>query len=243
MEIKVPPGDEYRPPKKFLSKDLTWREYEMCVFGTLARLLPHANVAKDVRVKGIKTGRMRQIDILVTRDLGGFSLTIAFDCKSYGRKVNVNDVERFLGMLNDIRVSKGVLMTTRGYTKTAWNRAENESRDIELHILTLEQLSRFHSVGCAILWKEQVGALVTPPDGWVVDNEQKPIVPGSENRADTPPVTLYPLGHTRDSAIFRAHSSMAELHSNRQNFPRWRQLRIYMSNESSKNVPPQDLNG
>ena len=160
MEIKVNPGDEYRPPEKFLAKDLTWREYETYVFGTLERLLPHAKVSKDVRVKGIKTGRMRQVDILVMHDFGGFNLKIAFDCKSYGRKVNVNDVERFLGMLGDLRVSKGVLMTTKGYTKSALERAQNDSRDIELKMLTVEQLSRFHSLGCAILWHEPVAAIV-----------------------------------------------------------------------------------
>jgi hypothetical protein len=144
----------------------------------------------------------RQIDILVEQDLGGFNLKVAIDCKKYGRKVNVNDVERFLGMLGDIRVGKGVLMTTQGYSKAAWNRAQNESRDIELHILTVEQLSRFHSIGCAVLWKGPIAAFVSPPDGWVVDNEQRPMAPSSERRADTPPqFTLYPLGHTRDSAV------------------------------------------
>ncbi len=202
MEIKVPPGDEYRPPDAFSSEPIDWRQYEAYVFGTLERLLPSAKITKDVRVKGLKTGRPRQIDVLVERDLGGFNLKIAIDCKSYGRRVNVKDVESFLGMLDDIRVSKGVLMTTKGYSNTAWNRAQNESRDIELHILTVEQLSRFHSIGYAVLWKGPVAAVVSPPEGWVVDNEQSPIVPGSDHPADTPQFTLYPLGHTRDSAVF-----------------------------------------
>jgi hypothetical protein len=202
MEIKVPPGDEYRPPDYFAPDKLDWQQYEAYVFGTLERMLPGAKITRDVHLRGVKTVVPRQVDILVERDLGGFNLKIAIDCKSYGRRVNVNDVERFLGMLDDIRVSKGVLMTTKGYSKAAWNRAQNESRDIELHILAAEQLSRFHSIGCAILWNGPVAALVSPPDGWAVDNEQRPMVPGSKRRADTPQFTFYPLGHTRDSAVF-----------------------------------------
>jgi hypothetical protein len=198
MEIKVPPGEEYRPADALSSQPLDWRQYEAYVLGTLERLLGDAKITQDVRLKGLKSGRARQIDILVERNLAGFNLRIAVDCKNYKRRISVNDVERFLGMLNDIRVSKGVLMTTNGYSKAAWDRAKNESRDIELHILTVEQLSRFQSIGCAVAWRGPVAAVVSPPDGWVVDNEQRPLAPDSRN---APQFTLYPLGHTRDSAV------------------------------------------
>ena len=173
----------------------SWEEYEAYVFGSLERLLPGASVRKNVRVLGIKTGRPRQIDVIVERDLSGFRLTIAVDCKCYKQKVDVNDVERFLGMLDDIRVSKGVLMTTNGYTETALKRAKNESRDIELRILTTERLSEFQNIGCAIPWKGTVAAVVSPPEAWVVDNETTP------NRIVKSQFMMYPLGHTRDSAF------------------------------------------
>jgi Restriction endonuclease len=131
--------------------------------------------------------------VLVERDLGGFELKIAVDCKCYKRKVNVNDVERFLGMLDDVRVSKGVLMTNKGYSKTAYQRAQNESRDIELKILATERLSEFQNIGSAMLWRGTVAAVVSPPETWVVDNEVTPTAHCQ--------FSMYPLGHTRDSAI------------------------------------------
>lgn len=118
---------------------------------------------QNVFLTGTKTGRQRQIDVLVEKTVGGLGLKIAVDCKCYGRKVNVNDVERFLGMLDDVRVSKGVLMTTKGYSKAAYLRAQNESRDIELKILTTDRFSEFQNIGCAILWKGPVAAIVSPP--------------------------------------------------------------------------------
>jgi hypothetical protein len=174
--------------------DPQWREYEAYVFGTLQRLVPGATVRQNVRLTGTKTGHSRQIDVLVERKLGSFDVKIAVDCKCYKRKVNVNDVERFLGMLDDVRVSKGILVTTRGYSKTAYQRAQNESRDIELRILTTERLSEFQNIGCAIPWKGPVAAVVSSPDTWVVDNEATPGSPACQ-------FSMYPLGHTRDSAM------------------------------------------
>src|ERR1700676_3313188 len=120
-----------------------WHQYEAYIFGSLQRRFPEARVLPNAHLPGIKCGKMRQIDVLVERSLGEFDLKIAFDCKCYKRKVNVNDVERFLGMLDDIRVSKGVLVTTKGYSKTAYARAQREPRDVDLQILTPDRLSQY----------------------------------------------------------------------------------------------------
>jgi hypothetical protein len=174
--------------------DPKWKEYEAYVYGALQRLLPGATVRQNVHLPGTKTHKQRQVDVLVERRLGTFEFKIAVDCKCYKRKVNVNDVERFLGMLDDIRVSKGVLMTTKGYTTAALKRIENESRDIELKILTTERLSEFQNIGCAMLWKGPVAAVVSPPDTWVVDNEATPGSPRCQ-------FSMYSLGHSRESAM------------------------------------------
>lgn len=177
----------------------TWKEYEAYVCGALQRLVPGATVLQNVVLRGMRSNSQRQIDVLVERKLGAFQLRIAVDCKCYKRKVNVNDVERFLGMLSDVRVSKGVLMTTKGYSKTAHKRIQSESRDIELRILTAERLSEFQHIGCAFPYNGPVAACVSPPEMWIVDND-KSAVPNS--RSDSPgcQFSMYPLGHTRDSA-------------------------------------------
>lgn len=148
-----------------------WSDYESYVSGYLEREIPGAIVQRNVKISGTKTGRPRQVDVLVERNLGPLALKIAIDCKCYGRKVNVKDVESFLGMLDDIRVSKGVLVTTKGYTKTAHLRIERESRDIELRVLTPDRLSDFQHMGDAVLWHEPVAAIVSSPEGWVLDNQ------------------------------------------------------------------------
>ena len=69
----------------------------------------------------------------------------------------------------------------------------------ELRILTVEQLSNFQGIGCAIPWNGPVAAVVSAPDTWVVDNEHSSL-PGAAS-PNAPQFTMYPLGHTRDSAL------------------------------------------
>jgi len=169
-----------------------WRRYEHYIFGTLQRRFPGAQVVPNAQITGLKSGRARQIDTLVELALGGCNIKIAFDCKCYGRKVNVKDVESFLGMLDDVRVSQGVLVTTRGYSKAAYRRAQREPRDIDLQILSPDRLSDYQFIGCLWLWKGPVAAIVEPPCGWVVD---------FENTGGWCQFSMYPLGHNRESAM------------------------------------------
>jgi hypothetical protein len=169
-----------------------WQKYEHYIFGALQRRFPGARVVPNAHLPGLKSGRDRQIDVLVELEIGGCNIRIAFDCKCYKRNVDVKHVESFLGMLEDIRVSQGVLVTTKGYSKTAHERAMRESRAIDLQILGPDRLSEYQFVGCLWFWKGGVAAVVEPPGGWVVD---------IENIAGPFQFSMYPLGHHRESAV------------------------------------------
>jgi hypothetical protein len=185
--VKIPAEQrpDLWPPK------LEWADYETYIFGTLQRLNPGAVVRQNVHLMG-QSGRSRQIDVLVERSAENFNLKIAVDSKCYKRKVNIKHVEAFLGMLEDIGLKKGVLVTTMGYSKSAYQRAQFGSREVELHILSPERLSEFQHIGDAYPWVEPVAAVLSTPQGWVVDNEG----PGRERGL----FAMYQLGHTRSSA-------------------------------------------
>jgi len=146
-----------------------WHKYEHYVLGNLQRRFPNARVVPNTHLPGLRSGRDRQIDVLVELKIGGCEIKIAFDSKCYKRKVDVKHVESFLGMLDDIRVSQGVLVTTKGYTKAAYDRAQRESRDVDLQILNPARLSEYQFIGCLWFWRDGVAAVVEPPNGWVVD--------------------------------------------------------------------------
>ena len=103
---------------------MDWPDYETYLFGTLQRLMPGAKVRQNVTMKGALSGRSRQVDIVVDRPYEGTSMSVAVDCKCYKRKVNIKDVEAFLGMLEDLGIRKGALVTTKGYSKSAYNQVQ-----------------------------------------------------------------------------------------------------------------------
>lgn len=83
----------------------------------------------------------------------GLKISIASDCKRYNRKLNVRHVETFLSTLEDIGVSKGVMIAGRGYSKAALDRARLGGRDSEVRVIEFRYLSAYHGLGTAIAWR------------------------------------------------------------------------------------------
>lgn len=176
------------------SEKLSWQQYETYIFNRLRANFPHADIQKNVRLVGKRSATRRQIDILVRDRVAGLEITIAFDCKHFNKKINVRHVETFLSTLEDIGVSKGVIITNHGYSRAAVNRAAQGGRDVEVRVVEFQYLSHYHSLGSAIAWSGTFGVRITPPADWVIDNETV----AEPNRTL---FAMYPLGYTRESAI------------------------------------------
>lgn len=71
-------------------------------------------------------------------------------------------------MANDINADEGILVTPHGYSKLAYERAENDPSQILLDILSLDELKRFQGYG-AIPYAGEHGVLLKPAFGWVID--------------------------------------------------------------------------
>ena len=151
---------------------MDWKEYEIYITRHFQKLFPDTPIQRDVRREGIISKTKRQIDILIEGKVAGFDLTIIVDCKYFNKKVNVKGVESFLSFLQDLKASKGILITNIGYTKAAYNRATYDSQDIELRIINFEDLDDFQGF-MAIPYSGSHCAIVSAPDGWVVDNSQR----------------------------------------------------------------------
>ena len=106
-------------------------QLEQLVANIQNELSPNATITHNVKLQGHKSGRERQIDVLLEDRIGQYHIRIAIECKDYKRPADVKAVESFLGLLDDIKVNKGVLVSPKGFTKAAKTRA-NE-RDIDLY--------------------------------------------------------------------------------------------------------------
>jgi len=132
---------------------------------------PEAEITHDVSRKGRYSKINRQIDILIEDYVAGNRLSVIIDAKFFSKKVDVKEVEAFIGMLEDLGAHKGILITQKGYTQGAINRAYNDPGDIELDILNFKELKAFQAF-TAIPYAGNSGVLLPAPFGWVIDGRK-----------------------------------------------------------------------
>ena len=124
------------------------RDYENGVADVLAFLANgSATVDRNARLQGRRSGRRRQVDVLVRgRIFGMADTTLIVDCKRWGTPIDVKDVESFIGIVEDVGAEVGMLMTTKGSTGTARTRARAE-RGVRLEVMSLEDLMAWRPPG------------------------------------------------------------------------------------------------
>ena len=152
---------------------MTWQEYEKEVLETLRLYYPNATIKNNIKIKGIYSKRSRQIDIYIEDIVGGKTTTILVECKYYNKVIDVKVVESFMGMASDIGADIGLLITEKGYSKSALSRAYYDPLQIELDILSLAELKEFQGHG-ALPYAGENAALLLSPFGWVIDGTRRP---------------------------------------------------------------------
>jgi hypothetical protein len=89
---------------------------------------PHATVERNVQLPGPEGPR--QIDVLLRTTSGPFNLVTIVECKDYVRNVTVTAVDALDSVARDVKASKAVLVSRRGFSKGARQKAAR--LDIEL---------------------------------------------------------------------------------------------------------------
>lgn len=149
---------------------MDWKAYEALIFEHLKAELPQAEVTLDVRLPGSLSEASRQVDILIREDVLGQCVTTAVDAKHHGRPIDVKHVEAFIGLLRDIGVERGVLVSKAGYTRGAYQRAFADDLDLDLDIFSLDEFERWQGA-VGIPHSGSAGVVLPAPLGWVVDAE------------------------------------------------------------------------
>lgn len=110
------------------------QDYESFVQRVIESLVS-VDVFHGKEYEGRITGRKIKVDVsFVLRIAGGASLLVLVECKHYGHRVPVDDVEEFHSKLDDIGAQKGILVTTVGFQEGAVKAARG--RRIALALLT-----------------------------------------------------------------------------------------------------------
>jgi hypothetical protein len=94
----------------------------------IARLheLPDLEIATNVRLPGLRGGRSREIDLVLSGIVAGYPVRLAFECKNYAVRVGVQRIDEFIGKLLDVGIPPqlGIFVCVKGYTSGALRRAE-----------------------------------------------------------------------------------------------------------------------
>lgn len=147
---------------------MNWKDYENEIYDHFKNEYPDATITHNATLHGRYSFTDRQVDILIEDYIAGNRFIIIIDGKFFSKKIDVKCVESFIGMINDIGAHKGLMITSKGYSKAAIQRAYNDPIDIELDILNFADLDTYQSIG-AIPHAGDAGVVLPAPFGWVVD--------------------------------------------------------------------------
>lgn len=103
-----------RKQTKKPSHQTDWKELEKIVARIEQDLAPDATVTHNDKVLG-KSGRLRQLDVTVRKNIGSTPIFIVIECKHYTRVVGIEKVEQFSKKLEDVRASRGVMVSSTGF--------------------------------------------------------------------------------------------------------------------------------
>lgn len=112
------------------SEPKKWRRFEKLVAQVQRELAPNAVVTHNDHIRGYKSEKLRQIDITVKQKIGQYDMLIAIDCKDHRVPVDVNDIEKFIGLIKDIQANKGAMVAANGFTDTAKRIGEKAGLDL-----------------------------------------------------------------------------------------------------------------
>lgn len=119
-----------------------WEAYERMVARLAAdQFKSDLCVTPNARVTGRISGRSRQVDVLIdARHDTDNSRRIIVDAKKRKRKIDLKDIESFLGLMQDTSATHGYLVSPAGHTKAAEKRAQMA---ISIRIVPVDRLANF----------------------------------------------------------------------------------------------------
>lgn len=150
---------------------MSWKDYEKEIYDNLKQLHSDSTILFNQNLIGRYSKTSRQIDILIEGYIAGKKIRQIIDAKCFNKKVDVKDVESFISMVEDVDAQQGVIITTKGYTPAAINRAHYGPTDIELDIQNFDNFKDFQSL-VVILYAGDHAAIIFSPFGWIIDGNQ-----------------------------------------------------------------------
>ncbi len=151
---------------------MEWKKYEQEIFHYFKENYPDCQVLFDQKIIGRYSKVERQIDILIIGEVAGYSIKIVVDCKSFSKKLDVKQVDSFCSMVDDVDSHQGILISRKGYTPAAINRAFYGNQKIELDVINFDEIKEFQGL-LGFPYTENFMAILPAPFGWILNSREK----------------------------------------------------------------------
>src|SRR5436309_728 len=89
------------PPRKENYSLSEWKDFELLLAELQQQTAPDAHVQHNQRIKG-RSGRVRQLDITISQNVGLYPVLVVIECKRHKRRVGMDKVESFVTKLRDV---------------------------------------------------------------------------------------------------------------------------------------------
>ena len=124
------------------------REYENGVADVLASVVGDGGtVRRNVMLPSRTGNRQRQIDVLVEGNVFGLTdARLVVECKRWKTRIDVGDVDKFIGMVEDVGADMGILVSAVGATGGAGDRAK-AARGVRIRPLSIAELNAWRPAG------------------------------------------------------------------------------------------------
>jgi len=103
-------------------------EYQTIVAAIHRQFAGDASVTEDEHIVGLESKQPRQIDVAIRKNVVGYEVLLVVDCKDYKRRVDVGRVDALIGVVDDVRAARGILVSDSGFTRGAIERAKGSGK-------------------------------------------------------------------------------------------------------------------
>jgi hypothetical protein len=100
---------------------------------------PNAKIESPKRLRDKDTGRLREHDVVITFQESHHTILIALECRDRSRPIGVPDVEGFSKKCEKTGINKGVMVSAKGFTKSALKKAAS----LDIGCLELNDAKKF----------------------------------------------------------------------------------------------------
>lgn len=134
---------EKAKPKNIFDRG-DYKDYELQILKVFQKRYPKKLVLDNQKHLGQHSNTKRQIDIGIYTNTASPQLTCVIECKNLSRKVTLDTINSFFGFLDDIGVKHGIIVTSKGFTKSVEIYAKKKK--IELKTLTYDYLKDYYYI-------------------------------------------------------------------------------------------------